>query len=91
MNRNQLALDYGTVQFIVDSYMGVYFIPYEEADDSYQWHVSELNHSHYERLYRELTEYVKEIGFTEAPFSYKEFLNICERLFEMYRILRKLP
>lgn len=91
MSPNQLTLSTDQYQFIVDSHMTIWYIPYEGAEDEgCRWHVSELNHSHYERTYSELTEYVKEIGFTEAPFSYKEFLGICERLFEMYQILRKL-
>ena len=89
MTYNRLTLDVGTSQWVVDNHMGVYFIPFEECDDSYQFHVSELNHSNYERLNRELNAYLADIGMD--PIQHKYFLSIAERLFEMYQILRKLP
>ena len=76
-------------QFIVDKYMGCYYIPYENADDSYQFHCSELNHSHYFRLYKETIAFQQEIGLN-SNLTYEGFLSLMERLFEMYCILRKL-
>ena len=88
MSRNSLTLDSDNYRWVVDSYMGVYFIPFEEADDSYQFHISELNAAHYERLNRELNAYLADIGM--SPIPYNRFLHIAERLFEMYCILHKL-
>lgn len=85
---NRLTLDFDNYQWVVDGHMGIYFIPFEESDDSYQFHISELNASHYERLSRELNAYLTDIGM--SPIPYNRFLHIAERLFEMYKILRKL-
>lgn len=87
---NSLTLVANDEHFIVDSYMGVYYLPFGDAsDDSYNFHVSELNHSHYQRLYKGLAQYQQENGITFS-LNYEQFLSICERLFEMYCILRKL-
>lgn len=85
----QLSLEIDNERFLVDNYMGCYYIPFEEADDSYQWHVSELNHGQYKRIHKELVEYQNEIGI-EPTMTFDRFLTIAERMFEMYSILRKL-
>lgn len=92
MSYPRLTLDLGIngEQFIVDRYMGVYYIPYEDSDDSYQFHVSELNYSHYERLWKEIVAFQQENGFSTTMY-YKDFLFYMESCFQMYDILRKLP
>lgn len=86
-----LELDNGQT-FTVDRYMNIYFEPYEGAKEDttlFKFHVSNLNYSCYPKIYENLVAYELELGLND-PMPYKTFLNIAERLFEMYDILRKL-
>lgn len=91
MSYPRLTLDFGGngEQFIVDRYMGVYYVPYEGADDSYQFHVSELNHGQYERLWKGLVQYQKDYDL-DVTMSWVEFLMHMENCFQMYNILRTI-
>lgn len=93
MSNPRLTLEFGSIgeKFIVDRYMGVYYVPYEGADDSYNFHVSELNHGQYERLWKGLVGYqIDNHGFS-TTMPWDEFKCYMERCFEMYDILRKIP
>lgn len=86
---NTLTLEFQGEEFIVDSFMCIYYNPYSGSDDWYKFHVSELNNSHYHRLYKELIQFQQNVGLTPS-LNYEQFLSICERLFEMHCILRKM-
>lgn len=93
MSYPRLTLDFGGngEQFIVDRYMGVYYVPYEGADDSYQFHVSELNHGQYERLWKALVAYQIDTHQFSMTMPWDEFLIHMESCFQMYSILRCMP
>lgn len=76
----------GMGEFVIDSYMGVWF-----SNELMYWetHASMLNEKHYESLYTSFLNMMYEEDESEYfEISLIEFKRIMEKLFQCYRIMK---
>ncbi|AWY06952.1 hypothetical protein KNT92_gp057 [Klebsiella phage Mineola] len=76
----------GMGEFVIDSYMGVWF-----SNELMYWetHASMLNETHYESLYSSFMEMMHEVDESDwFELSLVEFKRIMEQLFQCYRIMK---